>query len=61
MAQRVKKLPAMQEMWVQSWVKSIPWNRKWQRTPVFLENSMNRGARQAAVRGVTKSWTPLSD
>ena len=26
-----------------------------------LENSMNRGAGQATVHGVTKSWTQLSD
>ena len=26
-----------------------------------LENSMDRGARQATVHGVTKSWTRLSD
>ena len=26
-----------------------------------LENSMGRGAWQATVRGITKSWPPLSD
>ena len=26
-----------------------------------LENSMNRGAWQATVRGVTKSWTQMID
>ena len=26
-----------------------------------LENPMDRGAWQAIVRGVTKSWTPLSN
>ena len=26
-----------------------------------LKNSMDRGARQATVHGVTKSWTRLSD
>ena len=25
-----------QEMWVRSWVRKIPWSRKWQPTPVFL-------------------------
>jgi len=25
----------LQEMWVQSLVKKIPWSRKWQPTPVF--------------------------
>ena len=32
----VKNLPAMRETWVQSWVRKIPWRRKWQPTPVFL-------------------------
>ena len=36
MAQSVKNLPAMQEIWVQSWIGKIPWKRKWQPTPVFL-------------------------
>ena len=27
----------------------------------YLENSMDRGAWQATVHGVTKSWTRLSD
>ena len=27
----------------------------------FLENLMDRGAWQAVVHGVIKSWTPLSD
>ena len=41
-AQRLKRLPAMQETWVRSlgwadpWVGQIPWRRKWQPTPVFL-------------------------
>ena len=40
----------------------IPWRRKWQPTPVFcLENSMDRGAWQATVHGVTKSLTPLNN
>ena len=32
----VKNLPAVQEMWVDSWVGKIPWRRAWQPTPVFL-------------------------
>ena len=37
-----------------SWVERIPWRRKWQPTPVFLaENSMDRGAWQATIHGVT--------
>ena len=35
-----------------------PWSKKLQSTPVFcLENSMDRGAWQATVHGVTKSCT----
>ena len=26
----------MQEEWVQSWIRKIPWKRKWQLTPVYL-------------------------
>ena len=26
----------VQEMWVQFWVRKIPWRTKWQRTPTFL-------------------------
>ena len=38
------------------WVGKIPWRRAWQPTPVFLlEDSMDRGAWQAAVHRVTKS------
>ena len=32
----VKKMPAMQETWVQPWVGKIPWRTEWQLTPVFL-------------------------
>ena len=36
----VKNLPAVQETcrrcMFESWVGKIPWNRKWQPTPVFL-------------------------
>ena len=53
------------------WMGKIPWNRKWQPTPVFfffffslqyscLENPMDRGACRATVRGVARSWTQLS-
>ena len=39
-----------------SWVERIPWRMKWQPTPVFLaENSMDRGAWQATIHGVTES------
>ena len=42
------------------WVWKIPWRRKWQ--PVqysCLENLTDRGAWQAVVHGVTRSWTGL--
>ena len=43
-------------------VRNIPWTREWLPTPVFLPgNSMDRGAWWAAVQGVAKSWTQLSD
>ena len=42
------------------WVRKIPWRRKWLPTPVFLlENSIDRGAWQATVHGVTKSQIQL--
>ena len=36
MAQRLKRLPAMQETWVRSLGWEDPLRRKWQPTPVFL-------------------------
>ena len=35
-AQTVKCLPVMRETQVRSWVRKIPWRRKWQPTPVLL-------------------------
>ena len=29
-------MPAMQETWVDPWVRKIPCRRKWQPTPIFL-------------------------
>ena len=41
-----------------SWVRKIPWRRKWLPTPVScLENPMDRGAWRAAVHRVTGSGT----
>ena len=34
--QRLKRLPAMQETWVQSLGQEDPREKKWQPTPVFL-------------------------
>jgi len=38
-----------------SWIRRIPWRRKWQPTPVFLPgNSMDRGTWWATVHGVAE-------
>ena len=45
-----------------TWVRKIPWRRKWLPTPAaFLDNTKDRGAWQATVHGITKSPTWLSD
>ena len=36
MAQMVKRLPAMQETWIQFLGWEDPWRRRWQPTPVLL-------------------------
>ena len=41
------------------WIGKIPWRRKWQST--CLENSMDRGAWQDPVLGVSKSRAWLND
>ena len=56
--QTVKNPPATWETWVQSLGWEVPWGSEWLPIPVFLlENSMDRGAWQATVHEVTKSWT----
>ena len=61
MVQWVKNMPAMpetQEMQFYPWVGKISWRRAWQPTPVVLPGEpMDRGARQAIVHRVAKSWT----
>ena len=43
-----------------TWFGKIPYRRAWQHTQVFLlENPMDRGACQATVYRVAKSWTQL--
>ena len=57
LAQMVKNLPAMQETWVWSLGEGNG-------NPLYcscLEKSMDRGARQATVHGISKSQTQLSD
>ena len=41
-----------------SWVRKIPWSRKWQPIPVCLPGKFH-GQRSLAVHGVAKSWTRL--
>ena len=55
MAQSVKNLPGMQEMWVQPWVGKIPWKRAWQLQYSCGENPKDWAAWQAIVHRVTKS------
>ena len=44
-----------------SWVRKIPWSRKWQPTPVFLPGEFHRQRLAATAHEVTKSWTQLSN
>ena len=48
MAQMIKNLPAMQETWLDPWVRKIPWRRKGQPTAVFLP-AKSHGQRKLAV------------
>ena len=43
-----------------SWVRKIPWSRKWQLALVFLPGKFNGQRSLATVHGVTKSQTQLS-
>ena len=57
-AQTVNNLPAMQETWVRSlgWEDPLEKGRAYPLQYSCLENSMDRGAWQATVQGVAKSW-----
>ena len=63
MAQLVKKLLAMQETWVGSldWEDALEKGTATHSSILAWRIPMDRGAWQAAVHGVTKSWTQLSD
>ena len=51
----------MQEIWVRSLDRKIPWRRAWQPTPVFLPGeSHGQKSLVAIVHKVTKSQTRLS-
>ena len=60
-AQMVKNLPAVQETWVQSLGWEDPLEKAMATHSSCLENSMDRGAWQTAIHGVTKSQIRLSD
>jgi len=52
----------MQELkrfWLDPLVRKRHWKRKWQPTPVFLENPKDRGTWWPTVHRVTQSWTRL--
>ena len=61
-AQRLKRLPAMQETWVRSLGREDPLEKEMVNPLQYscLENPMEGGAWWATVHGVAKSWTRLS-
>ena len=65
MAQMVKHLPTMREIWVRSLDREDPLEKGMATTEVIqyscLETSMDRGAWQATVNELAKSQTQLSD
>ena len=63
MAQTVKRLPTMQETWVQSLGQEEDLLEKEMAThsSIGLENSVDGGTWWAIVHGVAKSWTRLRD
>ena len=63
MAQMVKNLPVMQETQVQSLGREDPLEKGNGNSLQYscLENPMDRGAWQATVYVVAKSWTQLSN
>ena len=62
-AQLVNNLPAMQETWVRFLGQEDTLERKMATHSSILawENPMDRGAWQATVHAVAKSWTQLRD
>ena len=62
-AQMVKRLPTMPETWVQSlvWEDLLEKEMATHSCILAWKDPMDGGAWQATVRGLTKSWTQLSD
>ena len=62
-AQMVKNPPAMQETWVQSlgWEDPLEEGLATHSSILIWRIPMDRGAWQATVHGIAKSWTLLSD
>ena len=62
-AETVKHLPAMQETRIPSlgWEDALEKEMATHSSILAWQIPMDRGAWRAAVHGVTKSWTPLSD
>ena len=60
-AQMVKNLPAMQETWVWPLGQEDHQEKGMAIHYSCLVNSMERGAWRAMVRGITKTWTQLSN
>ena len=58
-----KELPAMQETCVQSlgWTETLEEGEATHSSILAWRIPMDRGARQATVHGLAKSWTQLSD
>ena len=56
-----KKSACKQESWVQSLGQDDPLQREWLLKYSYLGNPMDRGAWQATVHEITKSWTRRSD
>ena len=63
MAQRLKRLPALQETWVRSLGQEDPLEKEMatHSSILALENPTDGGALWATVHGVAKSQTRLSD
>ena len=63
MAQVIKNLPAMWETWIQflGWENPLEEGMATHSSILAWRIPMDRGTWQAAVHGVAKGWTQLSD